>query len=333
MEDTLGKRIMQHRKRLGLTQDALAEKLGITPQAISKWENNLSCPDISMLPRLADLFGITTDELLGHPVSEAVYEAEVVENEEEMERTGMHSEDDNRHSWSFHWDVSGSSAALALLTSGVLLLVCRILEWDVSFWSILWPSWLLFYGVNGLLQHFSTFRLSCVLLGGYFLSSNLHIWSLDNTHGLFFPVCVILFGASLFFDHLGKPIFRRKSKKRKQQGDYSQDDNSFHCDLSFGELTYAVNTVCLEEGSANVSFGNLTLDLSDVDAVSKTCQLELDCAFGELNLLVPKTFLVQYENDTFCGAIKVSGKPNAHPDGIIQLENSVSFGKLNIIYQ
>ena len=41
MEATLGKRIMQHRKRLGLTQDALAEKMGITPQAVSKWENDL----------------------------------------------------------------------------------------------------------------------------------------------------------------------------------------------------------------------------------------------------------------------------------------------------
>ena len=65
MDLSLGKRITKNRKRLGLTQDQLAEKLGITAQAVSKWENDLSCPDISILPKLADIFSISTDELLG----------------------------------------------------------------------------------------------------------------------------------------------------------------------------------------------------------------------------------------------------------------------------
>ena len=64
-EMTLGKRIMQHRKRLGLTQEQLAERIGVSAQAVSKWENDLSCPDISLLPVLAEIFGITVDELLG----------------------------------------------------------------------------------------------------------------------------------------------------------------------------------------------------------------------------------------------------------------------------
>ena len=42
MEETMGKRIAANRKRLGLTQDGLAEKLGITAQAVSKWENEVS---------------------------------------------------------------------------------------------------------------------------------------------------------------------------------------------------------------------------------------------------------------------------------------------------
>ena len=55
MEQTLGKRIIEHRKALGLTQDQLAEKLGVTAQAVSKWENDQSCPDITMLPKLRNL--------------------------------------------------------------------------------------------------------------------------------------------------------------------------------------------------------------------------------------------------------------------------------------
>lgn len=62
--DTLGKRIAALRKEKGMTQEELAEKLGVSPQAISKWENGQSCPDISLLPRLAVIFGVTTDLLL-----------------------------------------------------------------------------------------------------------------------------------------------------------------------------------------------------------------------------------------------------------------------------
>lgn len=53
------------RRDAGMTQDALAAKLGITFQAVSKWENEISCPDIAMLPVLADIFGVSVDRLLG----------------------------------------------------------------------------------------------------------------------------------------------------------------------------------------------------------------------------------------------------------------------------
>lgn len=65
-QNTLGARIKYHRKRLGLTQEQLAEHMHVSPQAVSKWENNLSCPDIATLPQLAALFGLSVDELLDH---------------------------------------------------------------------------------------------------------------------------------------------------------------------------------------------------------------------------------------------------------------------------
>ena len=49
-QGTLGKRIAYHRKRLGMTQEQLAQRVGVSAQAVSKWENNLSCPDITILP-------------------------------------------------------------------------------------------------------------------------------------------------------------------------------------------------------------------------------------------------------------------------------------------
>lgn len=64
MDMTIGKRIGLLRKEKGLTQEELASHMGVSPQAVSKWENDQTCPDISALPKLARLFGVTVDELL-----------------------------------------------------------------------------------------------------------------------------------------------------------------------------------------------------------------------------------------------------------------------------
>ena len=61
----LGNIISAQRKKLGLTQEQLAQKLDVTNQAVSKWETDQSCPDVAMLPRLAELFQISMDELFG----------------------------------------------------------------------------------------------------------------------------------------------------------------------------------------------------------------------------------------------------------------------------
>ena len=76
----LGNNISERRKSMGLTQEELATKLGVSPQAVSKWENNLSCPDISLLPDISKLFNISVDELLG--VSNPNNNAETTKNEE-----------------------------------------------------------------------------------------------------------------------------------------------------------------------------------------------------------------------------------------------------------
>ena len=74
MESTLGKRISEQRKKLSLTQEELAEKLGVSAQAVSKWENDVSCPDILLLPEIAKLFGVTVDALLsGKAEPEIIY--------------------------------------------------------------------------------------------------------------------------------------------------------------------------------------------------------------------------------------------------------------------
>lgn len=61
---TIGQNIAFYRKEKNITQEALAEICGVSPQAVSKWENDVSCPDIGLLKTIARAFGISVDELL-----------------------------------------------------------------------------------------------------------------------------------------------------------------------------------------------------------------------------------------------------------------------------
>lgn len=65
MKESFGQRFQRLRKNAGLTQEEVATKLNITPQAVSKWENDASAPDISVLAELSDILSVSLDELLG----------------------------------------------------------------------------------------------------------------------------------------------------------------------------------------------------------------------------------------------------------------------------
>ena len=64
MKKTLGTMIAELRKQHGMTQLELAEKMGVTDKAVSKWERDLSCPDINSLPKLAEILGVSVEELM-----------------------------------------------------------------------------------------------------------------------------------------------------------------------------------------------------------------------------------------------------------------------------
>jgi transcriptional regulator with XRE-family HTH domain len=344
MEQTLGKRIAENRKRLGLTQDGLAEQLGLTAQAVSKWENDQSCPDITMLPRLAEIFGITTDELLGREAPKTVHHAEVVDDDDN-ESEGIHldwdSDKEDGDSWVFHWDSGKRSAmrfAILVLTVGILTLVSRFCDWDVSFWSILWPSAFLIFGLDGMLKKFSFFSVGLTLFGGYYLVENLGIWELSVADDLIFPIIIVLLGISLLVDALRKPkkpifrINRRGGNSSKTRSECSNNRDNFHCNLSFGEKNHLVDIPMLRSGEASVSFGELTVDLRGCESVSEDCTITANCSFGELRLLVPRRFRVENDASTAFASVDISGHPDPEPAGIINLDASVSFGEIEIKY-
>ena len=64
MKKTLGTMIAELRKQHGMTQLELAEKMGVTDKAVSKWERDLSCPDINSIPGLAEILGVSVEDLM-----------------------------------------------------------------------------------------------------------------------------------------------------------------------------------------------------------------------------------------------------------------------------
>ena len=62
--NTMGMVIASLRKAQGMTQAELAEKMQVTDKAVSKWERDLSCPDIQSLPRLAEILEVSVEELM-----------------------------------------------------------------------------------------------------------------------------------------------------------------------------------------------------------------------------------------------------------------------------
>ena len=334
MDQTLGKRIAQNRKKMGLTQEQLAEKLSVTAQAVSKWENDLSCPDINMLPRLAELFDTTTDALLGR---ETVYEAEVIGNavpqreESEAEKGG----------WEFHWDGGRKGTlvfAIYVLLVGGLLFTARYLNWDVGFWGIVWPSAMLVSGLYAMVKTPCFTNVICALLGGYLLIDNLGVFDISLDKGLIFPALILVFGISLLMDGLRKPkgkrfhIHKKGDMSHSTRKHFRQEGESFNCGIRFGEVSHSITLPRLRDGEASVSFGEMTLDLTGCGEITERCQVDVRVSFGELNLKVPRRYRVECAAGTAFGDISTYGHCDENTKATITLIGNVSFGELEIYY-
>ncbi len=87
MKLTIGENIRNFRKKNDLTQDELADRLGVTYQSVSRWENGATYPDLELIPAISELLGVTVDELLGMPRAEK--EKRAIETFDELRRECM----------------------------------------------------------------------------------------------------------------------------------------------------------------------------------------------------------------------------------------------------
>ena len=120
----IGKFISECRKRKKLTQEELAERLGITDRAVSKWERGLNLPDASLMLELCEILGITVNELLT---------GEIIKNDKYMEKAEeklielkKNEEIANKKLLNLEW-VIGATCSVSFIT---LIMVASYLEMD-----------------------------------------------------------------------------------------------------------------------------------------------------------------------------------------------------------
>ena len=336
MEQTLGKRIVQHRKSLGLTQDALAEKLGVTAQAISKWENDQSCPDITMLPKLAEIFGTSTDALLGITRDEPVLDSTVEPAKPENEGVQF-----NNGNWEFKYDNSRRSSmilAVTVLLIGMLYLIASLLHWNIGLWDIAWPCFLLIFGLFGLYPKLSFFRLGVGLIGGYFLADNLFKLPFGLDSGAVLAVMLLLFGGALLAKALGKPkkpvvqFTYNGNHNTSPTQDFRIEGSEFSFNGSFGEQYQFVEIPVLSKGEINTSFGDYTVDLTGVDSIADGCEIGANVSFGELTIKVPTRYQVRCTNSTAFASVDISGHYDGSHTGTILLNANAKFGQIEVEY-
>lgn len=140
-ENKIGKFIAELRKEMKITQKDLAVQLHITDKAVSKWERGLSYPDITLLPSIADILGVTTDELLNGRRNEAFTSKYI---EETVDNALVYAEKSTKRKMMTFQNTLVISFSILLLLG---ILVCSICDMAISgtfTWSLYPISSILF---------------------------------------------------------------------------------------------------------------------------------------------------------------------------------------------
>lgn len=340
MEETLGKRISARRKTLGLTQDALAEQLGITAQAVSKWENDQSCPDITMLPRLAEIFRCTTDELLSLAPKEITAAETAAPEEAAQEPEPVKS--------GIRWHALASPGAAFgfwLFLTGLVTLLDSLLPYPMaladpsyrcSLLDIALSCGIFTFGLSALLRRFSFLRLACAGFGAICVLNLMTQPSITDMDWRI-PLCagLAIFGLDMFLDIL---LGRKRSVPTGHRipgfvrNSFHCEEDSFSCSAAFGSERHLIASPLLSSGQAEVSFGNLTLDLTGCQGFSESCQLHLDCSFGEMTVLISRSCQAVINIQTEFAVCDTYGTPVTDASSRIYVNGDAAFGHITFRY-
>lgn len=157
----IGSFISEKRKEKGMTQSQLAERLGVTDKAVSKWERGIGYPDIMLVISLADALGITATELLNgceDPNKTQPDESHIIQSTLDYAGIAMRSKKEQRLRLAFNI-VSVSLAAAALICTIVEIIVTLQLHWSLLTATSFLFAWLIMYPVFSFKKNKLTFAI------------------------------------------------------------------------------------------------------------------------------------------------------------------------------
>ena len=343
---TLGKRIAMLRKEKGLTQEQLAEKVGVSAQAVSKWENDVSCPDITLLPLLADILGVTVDELLGvKPIEPHVIILDKDEAPNE-EKKG------NRH-FSWEWNKhSGRWSTVAFCIGAILICLFFLLHsmtplfpyietetLTLKGWNYVWPLLVFTLGLICVKEHIA-FGAAAMAFGGYeFVRRVLIPYGVTSLPTIPWYVILLVFAIVVLITVIvGKHrlVIKVKDKRdgdRTPVLDVSQEDGYLKADMSFGGGTVTFDGDTLKGGSIDMNFGEYKVDLRNVKTFADNCLLKIDQNFGSLTVYLPGHVRLVKSSETAFASFAVYGEPDPDATQTVIIRSDVNFGTLQVKYE
>ena len=154
MNVEIANKLVKLRKQLGLSQEGLAEKIGVSRQAVSKWERSESSPDTENLIALSKIYGVSIDEMLDYDVNTEMAEKAVSKNESysfsDLDDTGIYNDDstkedkeaENKDTYSVNAEIKVEKNSLKSFPIAVLVTIIYLFLGIVfNLWH---PGWLIF---------------------------------------------------------------------------------------------------------------------------------------------------------------------------------------------
>ncbi|MBR4439549.1 MAG: helix-turn-helix domain-containing protein [Clostridia bacterium] len=342
-ENTIGKRIQALRKERGMTQKQLADAVGVTPQAVSKWETDESCPDITALPLLAGTLGVSVDTLLSGTESAS---GPVLEGVVRDANETASSKKEKPYTWVWNaGKISGIIFGVFILLAGVLLILTKTKpEWfgEIGFWDIIWPSAIIFVGLAGCISRdISGFSLGIVAVGVLFLLKNLGV-----IEGSVWPIAIAIVLILVGVTTILHQFFKRKKKIKRNgntvyvdgkdgkfRSDYSEDGGYIKYKASFGDDNVRFSSDKFYGGEVNVSFGDFDVDLTEVREIESGAELKANISFGDLTIHVPKSVRVELETAGSFSGKGVKGNPAPDAANVLRVKAAASFADFEIEYE
>ena len=335
---TLGKRIAALRKEKGLTQEQLAEKVGVSAQAVSKWENDASCPDITLLPLLGEILGVSVDELLGvKPIEPHVI---IIDKEEKAPEKDAGSK---KFVWEWHagrWPTIAFCIGLILICTVFILRSMTPLFPDfqnkLNAWGYCWP--LLVFTLGLILVRGELILGSALLtVGGYEFVRRMLIPSGTNLPGVPWYVIVLVIAIVMLIRTIVRSI--RPKERYMHRGDrspvmnVSQDNDFLDAELRFGNGTVIYEKEIFTGGKVEMNFGDYAIDLTAVRTFAQNCVLDIEQNFGNLTVILPQHVRAVRSSDMKFASSAAFGEPDANASQELIVKSKVDFGALQIKYE